>query len=199
MTRPRKLNSCVSCLAWGAGFRRGLCAACADFSAQPARPIAPCVSCGRVVSLRKRHCRLCWAQARFQCPDRPQREFASPANSVHDHQLFLSDIGGRRAAVPRTRVPSARGQGTPGSLPPPPPARPHSRFTQLLLFHDPVARTYSYGQTNRSIAPAPDNEWLAWGLHLAHLMGETRGWNPAVRGNTERALIVLLSEHADGI
>ena len=45
---------------------------------------------------------------------------------------------------------------------------------------------------------APANPWLAWALHLAHLAGEARGWQPVTRRGMQRVLVTLLAGHRDG-
>jgi hypothetical protein len=46
--------------------------------------------------------------------------------------------------------------------------------------------------------PAANNPWLAWALHLAHTMADTRGFDPVVRRALNRTLVMLLADHADG-
>jgi integrase len=87
---------------------------------------------------------------------------------------------------------------------PQPAARPCPRHSQLRLFPDALPRVYSYRHPDDALdgdagpTPEPDNEWLAWGLYLAHTMAETRGWRPSLRRGMRRTLVMLLSEHADG-
>jgi integrase len=66
------------------------------------------------------------------------------------------------------------------------------------MFDDPVARDYGYGRFDLRQGPPPDNPWLAWALHLAHTMAETRGFDGRVRRALNRNLVMLLADHADG-
>jgi hypothetical protein len=42
------------------------------------------------------------------------------------------------------------------------------------------------------------NPWLDWALHLAHTVGEARGWKPVTRRGMQRVLVTLLAGHRDG-
>jgi hypothetical protein len=54
--------SCPDCLAWGPSYgSRSCCRACYDFVRS--YPPAQCEGCGRVIAVKKGHCRLCWLQA----------------------------------------------------------------------------------------------------------------------------------------
>ncbi len=69
-------------------------------------------------------------------------------------------------------------------------------WVQLPLFV--VPRCYRYGDVDLRREKAPENPWLAWGLHLAHTMAEARGISPHLRSLLNRTLIMLLAEHRDG-
>ena len=69
-------------------------------------------------------------------------------------------------------------------------------WVQLPLFV--VPRCYRYGDVDLRREKAPENPWLAWGLHLAHAMAEARGISPHLRSLLNRTLIMLLAEHRDG-
>ncbi|MGH3159977.1 MAG: hypothetical protein ACRDNF_25845, partial [Streptosporangiaceae bacterium] len=69
-------------------------------------------------------------------------------------------------------------------------------WIQLPLFV--VPRHYRYGRVDLRSGPAPENEWLAWALHLAHTLAETHGFGPITLREINRTLIMLLAEHRDG-
>jgi hypothetical protein len=116
--------------------------------------------------------------------------------AVRCHQLFFADMYHPRAR-PRA-VPRRRGaKGRPPKPPPPVAIRPRTGGVQLALFAD-LPRTYRPGSVDLRSASAPDNPWLAWALHLAHTMAETRGFDPIVRRALNRNLVMLLANHAEG-
>jgi hypothetical protein len=75
--------------------------------------------------------------------------------------------------------------------------RPHLAWSQPPLF-DEVRRGYRYGRVDLRRGPALDNPWLAWALHLAHVMAEARGFDPTVWRALNRNLVMLLADHSGG-
>ncbi|HET9967293.1 MAG TPA: hypothetical protein VFQ68_03590 [Streptosporangiaceae bacterium] len=57
-------------------------------------------------------------------------------------------------------------------------ARPGATGIQLALFASVPGRDYRQVQFDLLRGGAPGNPWLAWSLHLAHAVGEARGWRP---------------------
>ena len=114
---------------------------------------------------------------------------------VRHHQLFFAGMDNRRAA-PRA-LPRRYGEkGRPLKPPPPAAARPGTGGTQLALFAAPPARDYRRVRFDLRRGAAPDNPWLAWALHLAHITAEARGWQPVTRRGMQRVLVTLLAGHA---
>lgn len=198
---PRSVSSCTDCLAWGRAYAQGVCLACYNFAAarfgqHPGR----CAACRRHVRLKRGYCRLCWCQARenraVTAHDARSRVvLAEFVADVTCHQLFLADLY-RPRARPRS-APRRRGaKGRPLKAPPPVAVRPHPDGAQLLLPLA-LARTYRPATIDLRAAPAPDNPWLAWALHLAHTAAEARGFAPDVRRALNRNLVMLLATHID--
>ena len=180
--------SCGSCLAWGRIYARGMCRACYGFARN--RSAGDCDACGRREPLKTGYCRLCWVQASLERPTGPNTLLMPYVRRVQHQQLFLALLTGRRAAS----------RALPGRRRPKPPpltvGRPRMIWVQLPLFV--VPRCYRYGDVDLRREKAPENPWLAWGLHLAHAMAEARGISPHLRSLLNRTLIMLLAEHRDG-
>jgi hypothetical protein len=198
----RTVTSCASCLAWGLTYAQGVCLACYNFAAPHHGQLAGvCSACRRRERLKHGYCRLCWCQARADravlAEDARSAVVLAPylANIRH-HQLFLADMD-RRRAKPRTMPRRYGAKGRPLKPAPPPAAQPVTGWLQPSLFET-GPRTYRYAAIDLRRAPAPDNPWLAWALHLAHTMAEARGWGPVVRRGMQRVLVMLLACHQDG-
>lgn len=193
--------SCRHCLAWGVPNRSSRCQPCREFEARHRQSVGPCQACRRRLPLWKGFCRLCWCQAWIdRGPVSRDSELLPFAQAVRHQQLFLAYIPKPISNV--VRPPRKRGVGT-GSrgvtrkLPPPVAGRPGPRPVQLRLMDD-LRRTYRPGEYDLRREPVPDNPWLAWALHLAHTMAETRGWSRVVLGALNRNLVMLLAGHLDG-
>jgi hypothetical protein len=116
---------------------------------------------------------------------------------VRDHQLFFAGMDSRRAA-PRP-MPRRRGEkGRPLKPPPPAAVRPGTGGLQLALFADVPARDYGQVRFDLRRGTVPASPWLAWALHLAHVAGEARGWQPVTLRGMQRILVTLLAGHNDG-
>lgn len=61
-----------------------------------------------------------------------------------------------------------------------------------------IPRRYRWGEVDLRGQPPPDNPWLAYGLHLAHTMAESRGFEGVKRRCLQRALVLLLADHQEG-
>jgi hypothetical protein len=188
-------------MAWGVlGGRR--CAACTLWRHNGHRhEEGSCAGCGRRELLRKGYCRLCWNQARAEAVevraagDRRQKVIASNfLNQVGAfHQLFFAGMRHQRGSSTTPERKHVR-RGRP-RLQPPPPAGPRTLpWLQPKLFD--LSRDFTRFD-ERTDADA-DNPWLAWGLHLAHQIGETHGWRRGTRYGVHRGLIIVLSSHASG-
>jgi len=196
----RSVTSCAKCLAWGWTYAQGVCLACYNFAAR--NPVtSDCAGCSRRLPLKKEYCRLCWCQARED-----RATLASDARSavviapylpgVRHHQLFFADMNQRRAR-PRA-IPRRRGvKGRPRKLAPPAALQPRPAAVQLALFGA-LPRTYDTGRTDLRAGPPPGNPWLAWALHLAHAMAETRGLDAQLHRELNRTLVMLLTGYAEG-
>lgn len=190
------MTSCRSCLAWGLSYCNGLCRACYRFVGR-STPAGACGACGRQQPRKRGYCRLCWCQAALERPTPPTAPLASYVAKVSHQQLFFADMPRRRAA-PRAFPRRWGAKGRPHKPPPPVVARPRPGWAQPTLAEDVVGRDLRYGRVDLRSGPPPDNPWLAWALHLAYGMAQTRGFDPWMRRALNRALVMLLAEHADG-
>ncbi|MGI8311486.1 integrase [Saccharopolyspora hattusasensis] len=194
MPRPHRtvMTSCTDCLAWGLVVNRR-CSACSRFAQQHA--IGRCAGCSRRLPVRKQYCRLCWSQARIEAAAAPLSVTAeSCLPNLPCHQLFFAHMNPRCGRDKKLRRVRAHGRiGRPRKPAPPPAGRPRLVGAQLPLFA--LARDFtSFTREHTNLA----NPWLAWARHVAHRHGEARGWVARVRGDVDDALIILLSDHAEG-
>jgi len=196
----RSVTSCAECLAWGLTYAQGVCLACYNFAAR--NPVTgECAGCGRRLPVKKQYCRLCWCQARadrdaLAADARSAVVLAPWLPQVRYHQLFFAGMDRRQARPPAI----ARRRGVKGRPPKPPPAvmtGPWPAPVQLSLFAA-LPRAYRLGRIDLRSGPPPQNPWLAWGLHLAHVMAETRGFDPVVHRELNRNLVMLLAGYARG-
>jgi hypothetical protein len=193
---PRTQANCRSCLAWGLTYCQELCAPCYAFERKNVAEGA-CGACGRTQHLKKGYCRLCWCQAMLERPGGPNKSLTPYLEAVRHHQLFFAfrfqHLGTPRASP---RRPGLNGRH---SKPAPPVVRcPLVASVQLALFDDTSARLYHWGRIDLRNGPAPDNPWLAWGLHLAYTMAESRGFASDRFASLNQTLVVLLAGHVDG-
>jgi integrase len=178
-------STCPACLAWGVLYG-GYCRACYDFRRR--HPSAPCAVCGRDVPLKNGYCRLCWLQAASQAENPPVVTEADLA-TVTCHQLRFAGMtkmrGPRSGSRHRAhlRAPAAD----------PAPAMPRPADGGQLQLHLPGAgRAFDWTQHAE-----PDSPVLAHARRIAHVMGEAHGWNTKLIAELDRALVILLSGHAD--
>jgi integrase len=194
MPRPRRtaMTSCTDCLAWGLVVNRR-CSACSRFAQQ--YPVDRCAGCSRRQPVRKQYCRLCWSQARIEATAASTPVTAeSYLPHLHCPQLFFAHMNPRCGREEKLRRVRAHGRiGRPRKPAPPPAGRPRLVGAQLPLFV--MARDFM-GFTRERVNLA--NPWLAWARYVAHRHGEARGWVSRVRDDVDDALIILLSDHAEG-
>ena len=190
----RPPSSCADCLAWGLrGPRR--CAACTMFRhAHPGQ--CGCAGCGRVLAIKNGYCRLCWQQADAEAkaggglPRGAISALALHPGGLAFHQLFFDRMKHRRSPP----APAGPPQEPAGPLPPPPPGRPAASGLQLALFQ--VRRDLTRSGTAGGTGPG--SPWLAWGLHIASRLSESRGWTYRVRNAVRHGLMIALSSFAEG-
>jgi len=184
-------------LAWGLTYAQGMCMSCYNFTGRY-RDLGDCAGCQRGPQpLRRDYCRLCWHQAYLDRPSGPNTPLAPYLIKVCFQQLFLADLDHRRAA-PR-RIERRHGaKGRPHKPPPAVVARPVPGWLQPPLFDDVLPRRYRWRRVDLRNGPPPDNPWLAYGLHLAHAMAETRGFSIDKRMHLQRVLVMLLANHQAG-
>lgn len=189
----RTVTTCTSCLAWGHTFARGLCAACYLFG----RKHEPgcCQGCARRQPLRRDYCRLCWDRARTLAHASGQRTLTAVdfIIAVDHHQLFFANMVSQRgsAITPPRRY---ERRGRPRKPAPPPAAHPSTEPVQLVLFTQPRATYPAFGATGKPLT----GPWISWAHHLVHRIGEKRGWPRSTVLDTERALALVLADHAEG-
>ncbi len=193
--------SCVDCLAWGCLNGRR-CAACTIWRHNIHRhEEGSCTGCRRQELLRKGYCRLCWNQARADAIEaRAAGEPRRKAIASHFldqlgafHQLFFAGMHNQRGSSTTPRRRHER-RGRPRLQPPPPVGPPALRWIQPKLFD--VAKDFTRFDETTKIEH--DTPWLAWGIYLAHQIGEAHGWRRGTRYDVHRGLIVVLSSHAAG-
>jgi integrase len=184
--RHTTASSCADCLAYGVLSGR-LCAACYAFRSR--YPAGCCAACEREIAVKKGYCRLCWCQASLQA--RGLHLVLPPVLAqICHHQLFFAGM----KTNGRHNPPRHRQDAPPGA-----PARgaglPARRWqAQLALF----AAGRDFTRFDRRAHAGLASPWLAHARHAAAQLAEARGWTPKVRRVVDRALVVLLSEYADG-
>jgi hypothetical protein len=198
----RSVTSCAECLAWGLTYCQGVCLACYNFAARYRGHVGECAACRRRLPLKDGYCRLCWCQARYDraatAADARSAVVLAPwLPQVRHHQLFFAGMDCKRAA-PRAQPRRYGQKGRPFKPPPPAVTRPGACGTQMALFAAAPIRHYRQVRFDLRRGTAPANPWLAWALHLAHLAGEARGWQPVTRRGMQRVLVTLLAGHGDG-
>jgi hypothetical protein len=180
-------SSCPTCLAWGVLYG-GYCRACYDFRRR--HPSAHCAGCRRDTPLKNGYCRLCWVQAAVQAQNPPAVTDTDLA-ALTCHQLWFAGttkMRGPRSRRPRRlRVSALAADRAPPTTPGP------ADGGQLQLHLPGPARAFDWTQHAELTNPA-----LTRVRGLAQAMGQARGWNPQLTAELDRALVVVLSGHADG-
>ncbi len=164
--------------------------ACLSFAA--AHEPGECAACHRVVPLKKGYCRLCWMQASLEA--KGQVTVLEPFLREVRHQQ-LSFAGMQRWGARVRGRPVGKG-GRRAARPRPEPLAPRlaTGWVQLKLLD--ARRDYTRFDRRRHADLA--SPWLARGRAAAQAIGEARGWTRWVDGGVDRALVILLSVHADG-
>ena len=179
---PKPASSCPTCLSWGVLYG-GYCRACYDFRRR--HPSACCASCHRDVPLKKNYCRLCWLQAALQAANPPVVTEADLAGVTH-HQLAFAGttkMRGPRSGAHRRAVRQ------------PPSSTGVSRAAdsgQLQLHLPGPGRAFDW-----TAHAEPANPALVRMRQIAQGMSQARRWNTKLAAELDRALVVLLSGHAD--
>ncbi len=185
-TTPGPLaSSCPTCLAWGVLYG-GYCRACYDFRRR--HPSARCAGCRRDMPLKNRYCRPCWLQAALQARNPPAVTDTDLA-AVTCHQLCFA--GTTKMRGPRSRPPRRPRVSALAADPAPTPGPADGGQLQLHL--PGPARAFDRPQHAELSNPA-----LTRIRGLAQAMGQARGWNPQLSAELDRALVIVLSGHADG-
>lgn len=182
--------SCPTCLAWGM-LHCGYCHACYDFRRRHAS--GRCAICGRDVPLKKGHCRLCWLQAGVLAEDALVVTDTDLAK-VMCHQLAFA--GMTKMRVPRSGVRQRARLRDQASAPVtdlvPPAPRP-ADGGQLQLHLPGPQRAFDW-----ALHAEPTNPVLSRVRRIAEQLGQAHGWNPKLVAELDRALVILLSGHAEG-
>jgi hypothetical protein len=180
-------SSCPDCLAWGELYG-GYCRGCYDFRRR--HPSGCCTGCGRDLPLKKDYCRACWLQAALQA-ENPPAVTADDLAGVRHHQLWFAGMtkmrGPRSGARRRVRLQAPADDLT---RPTPRPAD----GGQLQLHLPSPARVFDFGLHTELTNPC-----LLRVRRIAEAMGQARGWNPQLVAELDRALVICLSGHADGV
>jgi hypothetical protein len=182
----------VDCLAWGvSGARR--CSSCTVLRHCYPGSEGECAGCGRVLALKRGHCRLCWQQAAYESKTagglpRGAVSVLEAGQRLRHHQLFFDRMKLRRTAPP------VRQRGMPAKPPPAPAGRPPARWVQLRLLEG----SRDFTRFDESARTDLTNPWLTWASYLAFRRGEARGWRRGIRFAVRRGLTIVLSGHSAG-
>jgi hypothetical protein len=176
-------TSCPGCLSWGASYgSQSYCRGCYDF-VRNHRP-AQCAGCGRMIAVKKAHCRLCWLQAGLAAAGKP-RLTPEDFDSAGYWQLSLAGLNRLGNTGPALQAPAAELT---------PPLDP-SVGTQLELRAPGESRHFD---ARHWVASTITNDALALTRRIASELAETRGWNTRIVIETGRALAVVLADHTPG-
>ena len=176
------IGSCPDCLSWGPSYgSQSYCRACYDF-VRRYRP-GRCAHCLRDIAVKKGHCRLCWLQAGMTASGSriTARDFAPTGY----WQLSLTGMTRLRHTRPVTPIPSAD---------PSAPLLPQDGV-QLELCAPGESRLFD---KRHWVASNITNEALLRTRRIAGELAQTRGWNPRIVIETNRALTVVLATHQNG-
>lgn len=169
----------------------GYCHACYDFRRRHVS--GRCAGCGRDVPLKTRHCRLCWLQAGMLADD-PLIVTDADLAKVACHQLAFAGMNkmrGPRSGVRHRARLRARASAPVAELVSPAP-RP-ADDGQLQLHLPGPGRAFDW-----ALHAELTNPILVRVRRIADQLGQTHGWNPKLVAELDRALVVLLSGHAEG-
>lgn len=179
--QPPVAASCRDCLTWDTLGGQSRCSACLAF--RRIHEEGPCEGCGRVVALKADWCRLCRLQL-AEMPFTPKRGPVPPDTRIQSWQLMIG-------------MPLRWLWAQPGPNPGPEsrsvPEAPTQLPGQRALF--PIDRDYTLVARGRH---DPHNPTLIAARRIAEHWAEQRGWNLDLQEEVDRALRILLSDHAEG-
>lgn len=121
--------------------------------------------------MQEGYCRLRWVQARTEAAatgDKPE----SVLPRLRHQQLFFYGLTALWDRQPKQTVVKCGRRGRPRRPDPAPALPPSLCWLQPALVA--VRRDFTRWRANTAVSC--DNPWLAWGRHLAHRLGEARGW-----------------------
>lgn len=184
--------SCVGCFAWGQLPGR-FCRACYTYG-QLNSP-GTCAVCRREVPVHDGHCRLCRAQASWAVKaagvNGEAAALAIFLRRVKRQQLFFANLQRPRNGGPPV---GKQGRRVLKRAPGPAPALVMTGWIQPPLFT--TTRDYRTFERERHADLA--NPWLIRARRAARALGEARGWTRWVASDVDRALVIVLSGHAEG-
>lgn len=186
--------SCAECFAWGVLPGR-CCRACYTF--HNLHPAGQCTACRRVVAIKTGYCRLCRLQA---------LDNAKAAGRIAVSEPFLRDVRGQQLFFARMHRDHYRRpgrallgkQGRRERCRQPAEAEPHPSRTGGVQLRLPVDVRRDYSRFDRARHADLTNPTLIRAQRIAAALGEARGWSRWLASDVDRALVVVLSSHADG-
>ena len=183
---PKPASSCPTCLSWAVLYG-GYCRACYDFRRR--HPSACCAGCRRDVPLKKNYCRLCWLQAALQAANPPVVTEADLAGVTHHQLAFAGTTKDARSSLRRTPTRSAAtSHGEP---------RVHGCLQMRRWWAVAAASTRTRASLRWAAHAEPANPALVRMRQMAQVMSQAQSWNTKLVAELNRALVVLLSGHAD--
>jgi hypothetical protein len=141
------------------------------------------------VPLKNNYCRSCWLQAASQAQDPPVVTEADLA-TVACHQLWFAGMTKMRG--PRSGSRRRAHHQAPTADPVSATLRP-ADGGQLQLHLPGTGRAFDWVQHAEHSSPV-----LVRARRIAQVMGDAYGWNRKLVAELDRALVVVLSGHADG-
>ncbi len=184
----RRPSTCVGCFSWGE-FTGMSCRACVSFDYT--HDTAVCASCHRQIAVKKGHCRLCWMQASLNAQGLVT-VLAPFLDTIGWHQLRLAGM-----QRPRMNGPPVGRQGRrPKSVRSP---QPGPRTVETLGWQPRLVDVpKDFLSFDRLLHANLANPWLARARHSATMISESRGWTKRTSADVDRALVIILSNHATG-
>jgi hypothetical protein len=184
-SRDRPATSCAGCFAWGVLGGRN-CGACSGFA--HLHDTGQCKACERVVAVREGYCRLCWAQASYEAKHRQVKYLQPVLEGIAHHQLFFT--GMRRLRRPSSRSRDRRYTATPPAAP----RLPVAAGVQPRMLDVPK----DFSRFDKRLHADLTNPWVIRARRATRRLGEAHGWSRWTQFEVNRALVMLLSGHAEG-
>lgn len=186
---PRRLRSCIHCLAWGILWRPR-CSSCFDFARR--NPVGTCRTCGREIPVRDGVCRLCRKQATFiaKWENHGYDDVDLTVAATTGHQLFFAGMESFRGSTPHGNPSHAAAAASGLALVA---AIPGTAVVQLRLCDPPrdIRRA-------SSLTPPRDPDLLDLLLGHAGVLAERQGWNTFTRRQVRYGLKLLAACHEPG-